>query len=260
MGSFKRALFPHLIRFLREWDKGAARQPDHFVANSKTVAARIERSYGRTAEVIHPPIDLNRFKPSGEQEDYYLVLSRLVSYKNIEIAVKACTELNRRLVVIGDGPDRDRLISFAGPTVTFLGRISNAEVEHYASRCRALLFPGEEDFGMAPVEIAAAGRPTIAYRAGGAVETIVEDVTGVFFDQPTPDSLATAIRRFEIMEWDSKALCSHASGFGIDVFQSNFRRFLSRVGYSIPEPEVLPALAPASRSITLDDVNGRLPA
>jgi glycosyltransferase involved in cell wall biosynthesis len=260
MGSFKRALFPHLIRFLREWDKGAARQPDHFVANSKTVAARIERSYGRTAEVIHPPIDLNRFKPSGEQEDYYLVLSRLVSYKNIEIAVKACTELNRRLVVIGDGPDRDRLISFAGPTVTFLGRISNAEVEHYASRCRALLFPGEEDFGMAPVEIAAAGRPTIAYRAGGAVETIVEDVTGVFFDQPTPDSLETAIRRFERMEWDSKALCSHASGFGIDVFQSNFRRFLNRVGYSIPEPEVLTALAPASRSITLDDVNGRLPA
>lgn len=260
MGSFKRAIFPHLIRFLRDWDKGASRQPDHFVANSKTVAARIQRSYGRTAEVIHPPIDLNRFKQSGEQEDYYLILSRLVSYKNIEIAVKACTKLNRRLVVIGDGPDRDRLTSFAGSSVTFLGRISNAEVEHHASRCRALLFPGEEDFGMAPVEIAAAGRPTIAYRAGGAVETIIEDVTGVFFDQPTPDSLAEAIRRFERMEWDSKILSNHAGNFGIDVFQGNFRRFLTRVGYCIPEQEVLPVLAATPRSVTLDSVDGSLPA
>src|ERR1700744_2194218 len=114
-------------------------------------------------------------------------------------------------MVIGDGPDQGRLMARAGPTVKFLNRVSDAEVEHYAARCRALIFPGEEDFGMAPLEIAAAGRPTIAYRAGGAVETIVDGVTGVFFDEPTSDSLAVAIRRFEAMDWDSTALSNHAS-------------------------------------------------
>jgi glycosyltransferase involved in cell wall biosynthesis len=262
MGPFKRALFPHLIRFLREWDTGASRQPDHFVANSKTVAKRIERSYGRTAEVIHPPIDLHRFRPCDEQEDYYIVLSRLVSYKNIDLAVRACTDLNRRLLIIGGGPDRDRLKSFAGPSVTFLGRLSDNEVEHYASRCRALLFTGEEDFGMAPLEIAAAGRPTIAYRAGGAVETILEDITGVFFDKQTPADLAAAILRFEKMDWHAEVLSAHASKFGIDVFQNSFRRFLNRVGCAVEEHETPAILAPASRAlaVSLKDVDGRLPA
>jgi glycosyltransferase involved in cell wall biosynthesis len=262
MGPFKRALFPHLIRFLREWDTGASRQPDHFVANSKTVAKRIERSYGRTAEVIHPPIDLHRFRPCDEQEDYYIVLSRLVSYKNIDLAVRACTDLNRRLLIIGGGPDRDRLKSFAGPSVTFLGRLSDTEVEHYASRCRALLFTGEEDFGMAPLEIAAAGRPTIAYRAGGAVETILEDITGVFFDKQTPADLAAAILRFEKMDWRAEVLSAHASKFGIDVFQNSFRRFLNRVGCAVEEHETPAILAPASRAlaVSLKDVDGRLPA
>lgn len=263
MGSFKRAVFPHLIRFLRDWDTGASRQPDHFVANSKTVAARIQRVYGRTAEVIHPPINLNRFKPCNEQEDYYLVLSRLVSYKGIDLAVQACTELNRRLIVIGDGPDRARLASLAGPTVQFLGRLSDAEVEHYASRCRALLFPGEEDFGMAPLEIAAAGRPTIAYRAGGAVETILEDVTGVFFDRQTPADLAAAIRRFETMTWHSDILSDHASKFGIDVFQESFRRFLSRVGCRTPEQEAATLSTRTEKStlpVSIAGAEGRLTA
>ncbi len=263
MGSFKRAVFPHLIRFLREWDTGASRQPDHFVANSKTVAARIQRVYGRTAEVIHPPININRFKPSSEQEDYYLVLSRLVSYKGIDLAVQACTELNRKLMVIGDGPDRARLASLAGPTVQFLGRLSDAEVEHYAARCRALLFPGEEDFGMAPLEIAAAGRPTIAYRAGGAVETILEDVTGVFFDRQTPADLAAAIRRFETMAWHSDILSDHAGKFGIDVFQESFRRFLSRVGFRTPEQEAATLSSRTGESslpVSIAGVGGRLTA
>ena len=186
---------PHLIRGLRHWDVGASRQPDHFIANSQTVAARIRRAYGRFAEVIHPPIDLERFRPSTEQDDYYIVLARLVSYKRIDLAVQACTLLGRRLLVIGDGPDRARLMANAGPTISFLGRLSDAEVEHHAARCRALIFPGEEDFGMAPLEIAAAGRPTIAYRGGGAVETIVEGVTGVFFDRQEPEDLAAAITR-----------------------------------------------------------------
>src|SRR5580658_3884049 len=197
MGTAKRMLLSHATRGLRWWDVGASRQPDHFIANSQTVAARIHRAYGRIAEVIHPPIDLDRFHLSLEQDDYYVVLARLVSYKRIDLAVQACTLLGRRLVVIGDGPDRERLMANAGPTVSFLGRLSDAEVEHYAARCRALIFPGEEDFGMAPLEIAAAGRPTIAYRAGGAVETIIDGVTGIFFDRQEPEDLVGAIVRFE---------------------------------------------------------------
>jgi glycosyltransferase involved in cell wall biosynthesis len=233
MGSMKRLVLKGLIRGLRVWDEDAARQPDHFIANSKAVAARILRAYGRHAEVIHPPIDLGRFRPSAEQGDYYLVLARLVSYKRIDLAVQACTLLGRRLLVIGDGPDHERLAALAGPTVSFLGRLSDEEVEYYASRCLALLFPGEEDFGMAPLEIAAAGRPTIAYRAGGAVETIVEGVTGMFFDQQEPESLAMAIQQFEQVEWSGQAPRRHAETFGVDVFQARISAFLDRIGVNL---------------------------
>ncbi len=243
MSPIKRYLLKRLVRGLRMWDEDAARQPDHFIANSKAVAARILRAYGRHAEVIHPPIDLSRFRSSTERGDYYLVLARLVSYKRIDLAVQACTILGRRLLVIGDGPDRERLEALGGPTVSFLGRCSDQEVEYYASRCRALLFPGEEDFGMAPLEIAAAGRPTIAYRAGGAVETIMEGVTGMFFDQQKPESLAAAIEQFEQIEWCGQALRQHAEKFGVDVFQARMRAFLDRIGVNLrdmPLPFPLP--------------------
>jgi glycosyltransferase involved in cell wall biosynthesis len=245
MGAAKRFLLPHLVRGLRQWDVGASRQPDHFIANSRTVADRIRRAYGRIAEVIHPPIDLGRFHPSPEQEDYYIVLARLVSYKRIDLAVQACTLLGRRLLVIGDGPDRARLMADAGPTISFLGRLSDAEVEHHAARCRALIFPGEEDFGMAPLEVAAAGRPTIAYRGGGAVETIVEGLTGVFFDRENVEDLAAAILRFERVDWSPVTLRRHAENFGIDVFQFRLRAFLAKVGAPVPEDAALALNAPA---------------
>jgi len=250
VGVAKRLLMAPLvspmIRALRQWDKRASRFPDHFVANSKTVAARIQRAYGRTAEVIHPPVDVHRFRPSSEQEDYYLVLARLVSYKRIDLAIDACSLLGRRLLVIGDGPDRDRLMAKAGPTVQFLSYVSDAEVEHYVARCRALLFPGEEDFGMAPLEVAAAGRPTIAFRAGGAAETILDGITGVFFDRQEPGYLAKAIERCEGQEWSAQTLRRHAEGFGIDVFQSRFRQFLARVGAPLEDDAALPMAAPAA--------------
>jgi glycosyltransferase involved in cell wall biosynthesis len=244
MGVAKRLLLPHLIRGLRQWDEGASRQPDHFIANSQTVATRIRRSYGRFAEVIHPPIDLGRFRPANEQEDYYIVLARLVSYKRIDLAVQACTMLGRRLLVIGDGPDRPRLEANAGPTVSFLGRLSDTEVEHHAARCRALIFPGEEDFGMAPLEVAAAGRPTIAYRGGGAVETIVDGVTGIFFDRQEPEDLVAAITRFERIDFSQTALRRHAEKFGVDVFQAHFHAFLTKVGVPVSEAGVLPFSTP----------------
>jgi glycosyltransferase involved in cell wall biosynthesis len=263
MGVLKRLLLPSLVRGLRRWDEGASRQPDHFIANSRSVATRILQSYGRHAEIIHPPIDLNRFRASTEQEDYYLVLARLVSYKRIDLAVRACSRLGRRLLVIGEGPDLDRLMATAGPTVSFLGRLTDAEVEHYASRCRALLFPGEEDFGMAPLEIAAAGRPTIAYRAGGALETIVEGVTGVFFDRQEVEDLADAITRFERIEWSPAALRGHAENFGIDIFRARLSAFLAKVGAPVSETAFLP-FNPAPRAATVDlelgTVQGGVPA
>lgn len=238
----KRLLMAPAVRALRKWDEKASRYPDHFVANSKTVAARIQRVYGRTAEVIHPPIDINRFRPCADQEDYYLVLARLISYKRIDLAIEACTSLGRRLLIIGDGPDRARLMANAGPTVEFLNHLSDSQVEHYASRCRALIFPGEEDFGMAPLELAACGRPTIAYRAGGAVETVRDGITGVFFDRQAVSDLTAAILRFERQEWPVETLRRHAEGFGIGVFQARFRQFLARVGAPVETDETFPAM------------------
>ena len=234
-GVASQLLLPPMMRAMRRWDKRASCYPDHYVANSRTVAARIQRAYGRTAEVIHPPIDVNRFRPSLDQEDYYLVLARLVSYKRIDLAIQACSALGRRLLVIGDGPERARLMAKAPSTVTFMSHLSDSEVEYYAARCRALLFPGEEDFGMAPVELAAAGRPTIAYRAGGATETVLDGVTGIFFERQETADLVEAMERFEQQEWSVAVLRNHAAGFGIDVFKTRFRNFLAQVGAPVTE-------------------------
>jgi len=228
-----RTLLPALIRSLRMWDEDAARQPDHFVANSRAVAARIKKAYGRTAEVIEPPIDIHRFRVSKDQDDYYVVLSRLQSYKRIDLAVSACSMLKKNLVVIGSGPDMDSLKKIAGPTIKFVGRISDEDVEHYVSRCKALIFPGEEDFGMAPLEVAAAGRPTIAYGAGGALETIVENQTGLFFPEQTTEAVADAIERFERQRWNASFIRKHAEGFRTEVFQERFAAFLRKIGTPI---------------------------
>jgi glycosyltransferase involved in cell wall biosynthesis len=238
-GPLARLALPTLLSGLRWWDRRAARQPDHYIANSQVVAERIRQIYGREAVVIPPPIDVERFQPAAVAEDYYLVLSRLVSYKRLDLAIAACTKLQRRLVVIGDGPDRKRLESMAGPTVEFLGRVPDATVEHYASRCRALLFPGEEDFGMTPLELNAAGRPVIAYRAGGALETVVEGVTGVFFAQPTSASLAAAIEDFEQGHWEPRLLRQHAEQFSYPIFAARLLEFLSQVAPESCRPELL---------------------
>ncbi len=237
-GRVQRAVLPSMIRGLKLWDEGASRQPDHFIANSRAVADRIRRVYQRSAEVIHPPIDIGRFRISGAQDDYYIVLSRLVPYKRIDLAVRACTQRGKKLLVIGDGPDRRSLEAIAGPTVTFLGRASDEQVEYYAARCRALLFPGEEDFGMAPVEVAAAGRPTIAFRAGGAIETIVENTTGLFFNDQTAESLGDAIEAFERRQWSPGLLRKHAKSFSVSVFHDRMFTFLKRIGVSVDRESV----------------------
>ena len=256
----KRILLPLALRGLKAWDLEAARQPDQYVANSKVVAQRIRDCYGREAVVIPPPIDANRFLLQAKQDDYYLVLARLVSYKRIDIAVSACNLLNRRLVVIGGGPELEKLRALAGPTVAVLGHISDAEVARYASECRALLFPGEEDFGMAPLELAAAGRPTIAYRAGGALETIVEGTTGIFFDRQEVSSLSDAILHFETMSWEPKTLRAHALRFDVNQFRRKFYDLLQSLGFHVGgEPVESTRRIAAFRSVKPEDalaVNG----
>lgn len=248
MGKAKHAALSILVRALQRWDLSASREPDHFIANSKTVAKRILKTYGRHSEVIHPPIDVQRFTPTRDQGDYYLVLSRLVSYKRIDLAIEACNLAGKRLLIVGDGPDRARLQRLAGSTVTFAGRLSDSDVEYHAARCRALLFPGEEDFGMAPLEVASAGRPTIAFRAGGATETVVEGTTGLFFDRPTARSLAETIEEFECRSWPSAVLRRHAENFSIDTFERKFLSFLTRVGVQPSEKRKASQSEPSSVS------------
>ncbi len=228
-GRVSRSLLPISLWGLKKWDLRAAQQPNYYIANSRLVAERIKQIYGREAFVIPPPIDVDRFQMSSQMDDYYLVLSRLVPYKRIDLAIEACKRLGRRLVIIGDGPDRQRLQKLAGPETEFLGRQPDSQVSRYASRCRALLFPGEEDFGMVPLEVNAAGRPVIAFRGGGAMETIVEGVTGVFFNQPTSAGLVQALEDFEGRSWDQQAMRRHAEKFDRSVFAFRVMQFLGSV-------------------------------
>ncbi|HEV7475913.1 MAG TPA: glycosyltransferase [Pyrinomonadaceae bacterium] len=228
-GRVAKSLLPLSMWGLKKWDLRAARQPNYYIANSRLVAQRIKQVYGRESIVIPPPIDVDRFQMSTQVDDYYLVLSRLVPYKRIDLAIEACKRLGRRLVIIGDGPDRGRLEKLAGPTTEFLGRQPDSVVNHYASRCRALLFTGEEDFGMVPLEVNAAGRPVIAFRGGGAIETVVENHTGIFFNKPTGASLLTAIENFESRAWNPQALRRHAERFDRSVFAFRVLQFLASV-------------------------------
>lgn len=239
-GYLRQRALAWMLPPLRQWDLRAAKRPDFFLTSSQVVADRIRESYGREATVIPPPIDLARFHISREPGDFYLIVSRLVAYKRIDLAVQACNLLGRKLIVIGDGPDRERLQALAGPTVTFMGRQPDWIVDDAASRCRALLFPGEEDFGIAPLEVNAAGRPVVAWRGGGATETIAENETGIFFDEAVPESLAAAIERLEAVRWSPDRLRLHAAAYDRPVFIERIRQFLRSVA---PSAQVKKALA-----------------
>lgn len=224
-GLITRLMMPPLAHYLRMWDVTSASRVDSFVANSRTVANRIKRYYGADSVVIHPPVDTKAFaiaQPS-ELEDYYLMAGELVSYKRPDLAVRAFNELKQNLVVIGGGEMLEELRRIAGPTVKVMGS-QPFEVlrEHYA-KCRALIFPGEEDFGMVPVEAMASGRPVVAFGRGGAVETVVSGMTGVFFAEQTVQSIIAAIQSLAGTEFQPDDIAGHAQKFGRDQFFQKMR-------------------------------------
>jgi glycosyltransferase involved in cell wall biosynthesis len=225
---FRWAVAP-VAHWLRIWDRLSSDRVDHFVAISHEVGRRVRRHYRRDAEVVYPPVDLERFTPTGQPaEDFYLVVSRLVGYKRIDLAVEAANRLGRRLLVVGEGPARRKLEAMAGPTVEFLGALPDAEVAHLLARCRAFLFPGWEDFGIAPVEAQAAGRPVIAFERGGALETVVQGTTGLFFEEQTVESLAHAILALEARDFDAASCRRNAERFGSNTFRSRLTEALER--------------------------------
>jgi glycosyltransferase involved in cell wall biosynthesis len=248
IGRLGRLLLPLFLAQARVWDRAAADRVDDFVAISRVVAARVAKIYRRPATVIHPPIDARSFRPADERGDYYLVVSRLIPYKRIDLAVRACTALGRPLKVVGTGRDAARLAALAGPTVAFLGRVSEDALRRLYAGCRALLFPGEEDFGLAPLEAQACGRPVIALAAGGALDTVRDGVTGVLFKEPTVAALTDAIERFERLDLDPRVLRAHAAQFDVPVFARRLLEHLATVvqrgrpaglqcgGHSAPAP------------------------
>jgi glycosyltransferase involved in cell wall biosynthesis len=232
-GLLARVVMPSVAAALRQWDRVSSRRVQHFAAISRHVAERIRRAYGRTAEVIYPPVDVQRFRLAEDgPDDFYLIVSALVPYKRVDLAIDAASRMGRRLLVVGAGPEEEKLRARAGRTVEFLGRRDDGEIAELYRRCRALLFPGLEDFGIVPLEAMASGRPVIAYAAGGALETVVplgsKEPTGIFFHEQTVESLMGAIRRFEdaAHRFVPATLRAHAEQFDRPRFKAKMATYV----------------------------------
>jgi glycosyltransferase involved in cell wall biosynthesis len=232
-GPVTRAVMPPVAAALRRWDRRTAAGVQHFVAISRFVADRIRRAYGRAADVIYPPVDVARFRIEESPGDYYLVVSALTPYKRIDLTIEAANRLGRRLIVVGAGPEERRLRALAAAHVEFLGWRDDAEVALLYARCRALLFPTVEDFGITPLEAMASGRPVIALGKGGALETVVapggtDPPTGLFFGDQTVDGLIAAIREFERDpgRFEPKALRRRAEAFDRPLFKEQVKSYL----------------------------------
>lgn len=219
-GRLTRALMPPLAHYLRVWDVTSASRVDSFIANSDTVAKRIKRYYGSKSVVIFPPVDTEAFSiaQESELEDYYLMAGELVSYKRPDLAVRAFNEMKLKLVVIGGGEMLEELRRIAGPTIKIMGAQPFRVLQQHYARCRALIFPGEEDFGMVPVEAMASGRPVIAFGRGGAIETVVEGLSGTFFYEQTVEAIKVAVTHLANKSIDSAKIAKHARQFGRTQF------------------------------------------
>jgi glycosyltransferase involved in cell wall biosynthesis len=218
-GPVTRAALGVILQRWRMWDFVAAQRVDRYVANSETTRRRILRYFDREAVVLHPPVETERFAPAPAPGTAYVVLSELMPHKRIDVAVRAFNQLRLPLVVVGNGPDARRLKRLAGPTVSFTGRIPDDEVAALLASARALVVTATEEFGIAAVEAQAAGRPVVALREGGARETVIEGVTGTFYDTPAPEALAAAVHRFDALAVDPAACVRNARRFDVEHFR-----------------------------------------
>lgn len=228
LGGMARRILPFFVSWLRVWDQTTAMRVDHFIANSPVIAERIQKYYRRESVVIPPPVEASRFPfdPATQLGNYFLSMGRLAPYKRVDLAIQACNRLGLPLVVIGSGRDEKQLKAMAGPTIRFLGRLSDAEVLPYLAQCRAFLFPGEEDFGITPLEVQASGRPVIAYGAGGALASVVDGVTGRFFYEQTAESLAGVLAAFDDRQYHPQTIRNHALEFDKPRFQRRVLQFI----------------------------------
>lgn len=226
-----RKILPLVLTQLRLWDENASCRPDYFIANSQFTAQRIKKYYHREVDaVIYPPVEVDKFYFSSEQGNYFLIIARPRQYKRIDLAIQAFNELKIPLKVVGiNQKEGKRFWSTIKPNIEFLGYLSEEKKAEYLSRCQALIFPQEEDFGIVAVEAMASGRPVIAFRAGGALETVVENVTGVFFDKQSWGFLADAVLHFQVKNFDPQKICQHAQQFSKERFKKEIQDFIRRI-------------------------------
>jgi glycosyltransferase involved in cell wall biosynthesis len=227
MGSFKALAARQVLKFLRKWDLKSVSRVDAFIANSHYVAARIKRFYGREAVVIYPPVSTHLFDLQESKEDFYLTVSRLVSYKRVDLIVEAFNQMpSKKIKIVGTGPEFERLREKARNNIEFLGFQSDEKVRELLAAAKGFIFAAEDDFGIAPLEAQAAGTPVIAYGRGGALETVIKETTGLFFPEQTALSLIKALEEFEKISWNGKLIRSHSEKFGVDRFKKEFKQFV----------------------------------
>jgi len=250
-GFVTRALMPFLAHYIRNWDSASANRVDNYIANSETVAARLHRYYRRASTVIHPPVDVDAFEvlPKDEVEDYCLMAGELVGYKRPELAVEAFNRSGRRLVVVGGGEMLNELRRIAKPNVAILGPQPFSTLRHLYSRCQALIFPGEEDFGIVPVEAMASGRPVLAFRRGGATETVVDGVTGLFFDEQSIEAIIEVEQRARTIEWHPTEIATYARSFSNEVFERQMALHIGQLMKPMPAAMARPRPAWTSNDL-----------
>jgi len=224
--SFIQRIIPFFLNYLRIWDEQASQRPDKFIANSEFVAWRIKKYYHQEAIVIPPPVKSDLFYVSPKIDDFFLVVGRLLPYKRIDIVVEAFNKLGWPLKIVGGGPEFKKLQKMAGPSIEFLGLISDEKLRGLYAGCQAFIFPQEEDFGIVALEAMASGRPVIAYQAGGALEIIKDGESGIFFKEQSVDSLIEALKRFRLTFFDSKKIREESLKFDKEIFKKKIKDFV----------------------------------
>lgn len=228
LGFFSRKIIPFSIHKLRLWDESSSHRVDHFIANSQTTLQRVQKYYRRQSDVIHPPVDTEFFRPDDRKEDYFLIVSALVPYKKIELAIQTFNKNGKVLKIVGQGPEYKRLKKISKTNIQFLGSIDKDSLLKTYQRAKALIMPGEEDFGINSLEAQACGIPVVGFARGGALETIIPEETGVFFHDLSVDSLLEALDKLESVKLNKEAIRSHALKFSRINFKENIHAFLQK--------------------------------